>query len=127
MTVKNLTVTGTATIATSATTNATSPVGASTAAAGSTTADAGALPAGTATVYPTTGADGTKGVIINAADKVTGRKIFIGNTAAAVLKIYPPSGGVMNGGSADAGISTASGKGAEVICLSGSGNTWMTT
>ena len=100
--------------------------GGSTAAAGTTAANATALPAGTSLVYPTTVADGTKGVIINAADKVTGRMIFIGNgVAAAVLKIYPPTGGTINGGAADAEFSTASGKGAILYCLSGSGNTWL--
>lgn len=101
-------------------------IGASTAAAGTTTADAGALPAGTAAVYPTTGADGTKGVVINAADKVTGRKIFVGNGVSnAVLKVYPPSGGTINGASADAAFSSGSGKGCELVCLSGAGNTWL--
>ena len=104
----------------------TGAVGASTAAAGTTTADAGALPAGTATIYPTTAADGTKGVVISTSDKVTGRVLYIGNgVSTAVLKIYPPSGGAINGAAADAAYSTASGKGAVVVCLSGSGNTWF--
>ena len=38
-------------------------------------ADAGALPAGTSSVYPTTGADDTKGVKVHATDKVTGKVI----------------------------------------------------
>lgn len=101
-------------------------IGASTAAAGSTTADAGALPAGTSSVYPTTAADGTKGVVINAADKVTGRRIWIGNGVSnAILKVYPPSGGTINGGSADAAFSSVSGKGVIIMCLSGAGNTWL--
>lgn len=101
-------------------------IGASTAAAGSTTADAGALPAGTANVYPTTAADGTKGVVLNAADRVTGRRIFIGNGVSnAILKVYPPSGGTVNGASADAAFSSVSGKGVVAICLSGSANTWL--
>jgi hypothetical protein len=101
------------------------PPGASTAALGSTTADAAVLPAGTGSFYPTTGADGTKGVRINAADKVDGKMLFIGNgAAAAVLKIYPPSGGTINGAAADAAYSSASGRGGHLICLSGSANTW---
>lgn len=100
--------------------------GASTAAAGTTTADAGALPAGTASVYPTTAADGTKGVVVNVADKVTGRTLFIGNGVAnQVLKVYPAAGGTINGGSADAAFSSASGKGVVLICLSSAGNTWF--
>lgn len=101
-------------------------VGDSTAAAGSTTSDAGALPAGTASVYPTTGADDTAGVKINTADKVTGRRLFIGNGVAnKILKVYGPTGAVINGASADAAFSSASGKGVTIVCLSGSGNTWL--
>lgn len=101
-------------------------VGASTAAAGTTTADAGVLPAGTAGVYPTTAADGTKGVRINAADQVTGRAIYVGNGVSnQILKIYAPSGGAINGAAGDAAYSTASGKGALIVCLSSAGNTWL--
>jgi len=101
-------------------------VGASTAAAGSAVGDAGALPAGTANVYPTTAADDTKGVVIHSADKVTGRRLFIGNGVSnKILKVYGPSGAVINGAAADAAFSSASGKGVVAICLSGSGNTWL--
>lgn len=100
-------------------------IGASTAAAGSTTTDAGVLPAATATTYPTTAADGTKGVRINAADKVTGRTLFIGNQVAAILKVYPPSGGTINGASADVAFSSVSGKGVIIQCLSSGSNTWL--
>ncbi len=104
----------------------TDTIGASTAAAGSTTSDAGVLPAATASIYPTTAADDTKGVRINAADKVTGRTLTIGNGVAnKILKVYAPSGGVINGGSADAAFSSASGKGVTITCLSGAGNTWL--
>lgn len=100
--------------------------GASTAAAGSTFADAGALPAGTASVYPTTGADGTKGVIVNVADKVTGRTINIGNGVSnQILKVYGPSGASINGSAADAAFSSASGKGVVMYCLSSGANTWL--
>lgn len=101
-------------------------IGASTAAAGTTTADAGALPAGTALVYPTTAADGTKGVVISTADKVTGRLLMIGNGVSnAILKVYAPSGGTINGGSADAAFSSASGKGVQIVCLSAAANSWL--
>lgn len=100
--------------------------GASTAAAGSTVADAGALPAGTAGVYPTTAADDTKGVVVSTSDKVDGRMIFIGNGVSdKILKVYGPSGASINGGSADAAFSSASGKGVIMYCLSASGNTWL--
>jgi len=107
-------------------TNVTGAVAGSTAAAGSTTADAGALPATAATVFPTTAADDTKGVVVHAVNKVTGRMLFIGNGVAnKVLKVYPPSGGAINGAAADAAFSSASGKGVVMVCLSGSGNTWL--
>ncbi len=100
--------------------------GGSTAAAGSTTTDAGVLPAGTAKVYPTTAADGTKGVRVHASDKVTGRMLFIGNGVSnQILKVYAPSGGTINGAAGDAAFSSASGKGVIIYCLSGSGNTWL--
>ncbi len=101
-------------------------VGASTAAAGTTYADAGALPAGTASVYPTTAADDTAGVIISTSDKVTGRRLFIGNGVSnKILKVYAPSGGTINGASANTAFSSASGKGVTIICLSSGSNTWL--
>lgn len=97
--------------------NTSDSIGGSTAAAGTTTSDAGVLPAGTASFYPTTGANGTTGVRINAADNVAGRRIYVGNGVSnAVLKIYPPTGGTINGASADAAYSTVSGKGALLVC-----------
>lgn len=101
-------------------------VGGSTAAAGSTTTDAGVLPAKTANVYPTSAADDTKGVRINAADAITGRRLYIGNGVSnKILKVYAPTGGTINGGSADAAFSSVSGKGVIAICLSGSANSWL--
>jgi hypothetical protein len=100
--------------------------GASTAAAGTTTADAGVLPSGTSRLYPTTAADDTKGVRIAATDKVTGRCLFIGNGVSnKILKVYPPSGGTINGAAADAAFSSASGKGVIIYCLSSGSNTWL--
>lgn len=97
--------------------------GADTAAAGTTTADAGALPAATGNCYDVTGADDTVGVILNAAEKVTGRTIFIGNAVSnKILKIYPPTGGTINGAAANAAFSTASGKGATLVCKSAGAN-----
>lgn len=100
--------------------------GTSTAAAGSTTADAGALPAAAGSVYPTTAADDTKGVIVHTDDKVTGRVLMIGNGVSnKILKVYPPSGGTINGAAADAAFSSASGKGVILVCLSSTSNTWL--
>lgn len=103
--------------------NSSVSIGASTAAAGTTTSDAGVLPAGTAEVYLTTGATDTAGVRINAADNVANRRIFVANGVSnKILKIYAPSGGTINGGSADAAFSTASGKGAILVCTAA--GTW---
>lgn len=100
-------------------------IGASTAAAGSTTADAGVLPAGTGAFYPTTAADGTKGVRVSSTDEVTGRKIYIGNgVAAQILKVYPPTGGTINGAAANAAFSSASGKGVVMICVDSATQVW---
>lgn len=104
----------------------TASVGASTAAAGSDNTDAAALPAGTAAVYPTTAADDAKGVIIHANDKVTGRMLLIGNGVGnKILKVYPPSGGNINGLGANAAFSSVSGKGVVIVCLSSVSNTWL--
>jgi predicted RecA/RadA family phage recombinase len=104
----------------------TASVGASTIAAGADNTDAAALPAGTASVYPTTAADNDKGVIINAADKVTGRMLLIGNGVGnKTLKVYPPSGGNINGLGANAAFSSVSGKGVIIVCLSSGDNTWL--
>ena len=103
-----------------------STIGASTAAAGTTTADAGVLPAATGSVYPTTAADDTKGVRVHANDAVTGRRLFVGNGVSnKILKVYPPTGGTINGAAADAAFSSASGKGVVLICLNSTANTWF--
>jgi len=101
-------------------------IGASTAAAGNDTTNAGALPAGTAETYPTTAADDTKGVKIDVADKVTGRRLYIGNGVSnKILKVYGPTGAVINGAAADAAFSSESGKGVTIQCLSAAANTWL--
>lgn len=78
------------------------------AAAGSTNADAAPL------IYDSndvTGADATKGVIL--VDCPVGSSIRVFNTAAAVLKLYPPAGAQINGLTATTGnISIAANKGA---------------
>lgn len=101
-------------------------VGASTAALGTNSANAAVLPAGVGSVYPTTAADDTVGVRVHASDLVKGRTIFIGNGVSnKILKVYAPTGGVINGAAADAAFSSVSGKGVVLVCLSASGNTWF--
>lgn len=76
----------------------------SAAAAGSTTTDATVLTT-TSQAIVITGADATKGVRL--ADLAVDAEIKVINNAAAVLKIYPPTGGTINGGAADAPISVS--------------------
>lgn len=100
--------------------------GASTAAAGNATGNAGVLPAATSSVYPTTAADDTKGVRVHADDTVTGRMLWIGNGVSnKILKVYPPTGGTINGGAGDAAFSSVSGKGVVVYCLDSATNAWL--
>ena len=72
-------------------------------------------------------ADSTKGVKINGADKVSGKMLWILNTVSGqTLKVYPPAGGVINGGSADAAVVSAAGRGICIVCLSAGSNIWAT-
>jgi hypothetical protein len=71
-------------------------------------------------------ADDTKGVRVHVSDKVTGRLILIGNGVSnKILKVYPVSGGTINGAAADAAFSSASGKGVTIYCLDQTANTWL--
>lgn len=97
----------------------------STAAAGSVVGDAAALVGGR-TVYPVTAADDTKGVIMHQDMAKTGTVIEVANLVSnKILKVYPPTGGTINGASANVAISTASGKGLMLRCTAGGvGGTW---
>jgi len=103
-----------------------SQIAVTTAAAGSVAGDAAALPPAK-TVLPVSGADDTKGVILDAHDAFLGNRIFIANLVSnKILKVYPPTGGTINGAAANAAVSTASGKGITMICLAATstGGTW---
>jgi len=100
-------------------------IGASTAAFGTTSVDATVLPAATAAVYPTTAANATTGVRIHVSDLVTGRLLHIGNSSAAVLKVYAPTGGAINGLAVDAAVLSVTSKGIILICTSSTANTWV--
>ncbi len=105
--------------------NNTQTVGASTAATGTNSGSAAGLPAATGAIYPTTAADGTKGVIIDVTDKVSGRVLFIGGTSGAQLNVYPPSGGKINGGTTDSAYLGRTGSGVLAGCISATSNTWL--
>ncbi len=99
--------------------------GTSTIALGTNSGTAAVLPAG-ALVCPTTAADDTVGVRVHADDKVSGVTKFIGNGVSnKILKVYAPTGGTINGASADAAYSGASGKGVIITCLDADANTWL--
>lgn len=73
------------------------------AAAGSTTTDATLL--GIVPFQRVTGADGTKGVRLQPAPIGTFQELH--NDAASALKLYPPTGGKINGGSTNASVNVA--------------------
>lgn len=89
------------------------------AAAGSAQGDATSMSADFVVV---TGADATKGVILPT--PVAGRVLMLKNNAAAVLKVYPATGGAINALSANAAISLASLVGA--VFVASSATQWFT-
>lgn len=91
------------------------------AATGSAQGDAAQLPV--AGFVLVTAADGTKGVKLPAA--AAGRTVHVKNSAAAILKVYPPTGGVINALAANAAISLAASVPAIFTCYDGT--TWYTT
>ena len=90
------------------------------AAAGSAQGDGGGLGQGLNVV---SAADGTKGVVLPTA--VAGMVVYVKNTAAAVLKIYPASGGTINALSANGAISLATGA-TPAIFVASSATQWYT-
>lgn len=92
------------------------PVAGSVAAAGSTQADGVAIP--NLEVVSVTGADGTKGAVLPVGK---GQMIKFHNVANANLKLYPHSGGNINGGTANAAVLVAGRTGGEAVNL---GSTW---
>ena len=87
------------------------------AAAGSTQADAASVKEGFTRV---TGADGTKGVILPAAE--AGTIVRIKNATAAILKVYPASGDAINAGAANAAFSVPAST--SVTLVAEDGTTW---
>lgn len=70
-------------------------------AAGSSKTDAAAL---TGTINSVTGADDTKGVILPAGVAQGDIVVVVNTVANKTLKVYPPAGKKINGGSADAAL-----------------------
>jgi hypothetical protein len=97
------------------------PVAPSVAAAGTTQATATPLPPLAGQIHPVTGASGTNGVVLSAADVVLGRRIYIANMANAALLIYPPSGGTIGGLAANAAFTSTANHGICMTCVGTSG------
>lgn len=92
------------------------------AAAGTVQGDAAAL--SQVSFHKVTGADATKGVMLPVTTTLAvGTTHIILSTTAAVLKIYPQSGGAINGGAANASISTVSGLSSTLCRVTGT-NAW---
>jgi hypothetical protein len=88
------------------------------AATGSTQADAALIRAGSVIV---TGADGTKGVVLPAG--MVGDSVYLANSSASALKVYPPSGAAIwvpgtGAGSANASYSATANSVTEYKCVS---------
>ena len=47
------------------------------------------------------------------------------NNGAASANVFPPAGGAINGGSADAAVALAAAKAADYVCTSNDGKTWF--
>jgi len=59
-------------------------------------------------------------------DRVTGDVVFIFNLDSAQdIKVYPPSGGTINGASANAALVVGQTQAALAICIADTGLTWM--
>ena len=86
--------------------------------AGSTQADAKMLDQNLSVV---TGADATKGVVLKPVTR-DGWPSELYNATAAVLKVYPPVDGSINGGTVNAPVSLAGKTHARFISLDGLGN-----
>lgn len=89
---------------------------ASLASAGSTQSD-GAAVSGAVPFYNVSGGDGTKGVVLPVA--FAGTELAVYNAGAGALKIYPATGGAINGGSANAALSLAAKGISRLVSLDG--------
>jgi hypothetical protein len=88
------------------------------AAAGSTTTDAAALVA--KDIQTVSSDSAAKGVKLPTG--VTGYDFLVINTSATNCKIYPATGGTINGGSADASVTLLASKGVRAVCTAA--DTW---
>jgi hypothetical protein len=88
--------------------------------AGTTQTQAGATALTGAVNIVTTG-NADDGVVLPA-ENVAGAVVYIVNTSAAVLKVYPSTGGALNGGSANAAISMRANTSA--VCVNTGSDNW---
>lgn len=87
------------------------------AALGSTQGTAAPIVSAPGTLISVTGADTAVGVVLPAS--TAGARFEVFNNAAATLKIYPPSSGTLNGGSANAAVTVAAKSTTFFRCLDG--------
>lgn len=88
--------------------------------AGTTQTQAGATAITGAVNLVTTG-NADDGVVLPA-ERVAGDVVYIVNLSAAVLKVYPSTGGALNGGSANAAISMRANTTA--VCVNTGSDNW---
>jgi len=88
--------------------------------AGTTQTQAGATAATGAVNIVTTG-NADDGVVLQA-DRVAGDVVYIVNTSANALKVYPSTGGALNGGSANAAVTVLAN--ATALCVNTGSDNW---
>jgi len=88
--------------------------------AGTTQTQAGATELTGAVNLVTTG-NANDGVILQA-DRVAGDVVYVVNLSAAALKVYPSTGGALNGGSANAAVVVAAN--AAATCINTGSDNW---
>lgn len=82
------------------------------------TTQGGAAPV-TAVDTIVTGSAGNTGVILPALDNYhNGAQLYVRNSYASSITVYPPTGGTINGGTTNAGLSVAAGKSAQFTQVS---------
>lgn len=64
--------------------------------------------------------------VILPANCAAGAIITVRNNGAAPCAVFPPTGGAINGGSANAAVNVTNAKASQYVCTGGSGLTWVT-
>lgn len=94
-------------------------------ATGSPQTQAGATPLTDSFCVIGTNAAGGNGVILPAGRCNGDSLVLLSTVATNAVAVYPPVGGTINGGTANAAFSLAAQKGAEFFCYSDDGLSWL--